>query len=60
MINYIQLINSGERPIKVPSDVLVIIDNKSKGCEHQSLTLYKDGTYQLYTAHAEPLFFYGR
>lgn len=57
MINYIQLINSGTKPKKVQSDVLVVIDNKNKDCEHQSLTLYKDGTYQLFTAHAEPLFF---
>lgn len=57
MINCIQLKNSGTKPKEVQSDVLVVIDNKNKNCEHQSLTLYKDGTYQLYTAHAEPLFF---
>lgn len=59
IINYIQLVNSGTKPKEVQSDVLVVIDNKNKDCEHQSLTLYKDGTYQLFTAHAEPLFFYG-
>lgn len=39
IINYIQLSNSGTKPIEVQSDALVVIDNKNNGCEHQSFNI---------------------